>query len=128
VGDVARWHNPLFGRDMRIEHLTNAREQAAAVARNLIGTHPRTPYAPVPYFWSDQFGSKLQFFGHADPTDTVHVVFGEPDDGGPFVALFERDGRLVGAFGVDAARRLIGYRPLIAASTSIAEGLEPAPV
>src|SRR5204862_4859013 len=38
VGDVARWHNPLFGESMRLEHWTNATEQAAAVAQNVLGT------------------------------------------------------------------------------------------
>ena len=36
VGDVARWHNPLFATEMRIEHRTNAAEQGLAVARNLL--------------------------------------------------------------------------------------------
>jgi NADPH-dependent 2,4-dienoyl-CoA reductase/sulfur reductase-like enzyme len=43
VGDVARWHNPLFDVSMRIEHRTNAAEQGLAVARNLLGA--RQPFA-----------------------------------------------------------------------------------
>src|SRR5262249_47043767 len=37
AGDVARWTNPLFGEaPMRIEHWTNAAEQAGAAARTLL--------------------------------------------------------------------------------------------
>ena len=132
AGDVARWTNPLFGRRMRIEHLTNAREQAAVVAHNLLTTeNERKPYAPVPYFWSDQFGTRLQFFGHSTPTDEIHVIAGNPEDSSsrtPFIALFERDGVIVGAFGADASRQLIRYRGLIADAKPIDSALGLAPV
>ena len=58
AGDVARWPNALFGEEMRVEHWTNAAEQGAAAARNLLADgrrrRRRRPYAPVPFFWSDQ--------------------------------------------------------------------------
>ena len=57
----------------------------------------------------------------------MHVVSGKPDGEEPFLALFERAERLVGAFGVDAARRLVNYRALIATAAPIAEVLQPAP-
>src|SRR3712207_8220508 len=40
AGDCARWHNRLFDLDddaiMRVEHWTNAAEQGAAAARNVL--------------------------------------------------------------------------------------------
>ena len=51
AGDVAEWFHPGYGRRMRIEHRTNAAEQALAVATNMLGGH--VPYAPMPFFWSD---------------------------------------------------------------------------
>ena len=55
AGDVARWHNPLFGVSMRIEHRTNAAEQGMAAARNLLaGREARKPFAPMPYFCHDE--------------------------------------------------------------------------
>ncbi len=54
-GDVA-----AFGRN-RVEHWTAAAGQGAAVARTIVGEP--TPYEEVPYFWSDQFGLRLQMIG-----------------------------------------------------------------
>ncbi|MBO0893977.1 MAG: FAD-dependent oxidoreductase, partial [Acidimicrobiales bacterium] len=66
AGDVARWPNPLFGRHLRVEHWTNAVEQADAAARRLVAGQDGTPpFAPAPYFWSDQYDAKVQFVGMA---------------------------------------------------------------
>ena len=74
---------------MRVEHWTNAAEQGAAAAANLLAElagEPPTPYAPVPFFWSDQFDSRIQFVGRAHGDDEVQVVAGDVD--GNFVALY----------------------------------------
>jgi NADPH-dependent 2,4-dienoyl-CoA reductase/sulfur reductase-like enzyme len=64
AGDVARWHNPLFETVMRVEHWTNAAEQGMAAARTLLaGPEQAEPYAPVPYFWSDQYGRAGRLVG-----------------------------------------------------------------
>ncbi|MGH9074026.1 MAG: NAD(P)/FAD-dependent oxidoreductase, partial [Acidimicrobiales bacterium] len=64
AGDVARWHNPVFGESMRVEHWTNAAEQGEAAASSLLrGREAAEAFRPVPYFWSDQHGSRIQFVG-----------------------------------------------------------------
>jgi 3-phenylpropionate/trans-cinnamate dioxygenase ferredoxin reductase component len=116
AGDVARWTNPLYGVDMRIEHWTNATDQAEAAARTLLrGRESTLPYAPVPYFWSDQYGTKLQFLGHTSGEDTVTVVEGTPDDG-RFVAAYGRGGRTVGVLLYNRAARIPHYKAMIAES------------
>ncbi|MFW2335957.1 NAD(P)/FAD-dependent oxidoreductase, partial [Ilumatobacter sp.] len=68
AGDVVRWYNPLFEEEMRVEHWTNAAEQGAVAASNLISEaagQPRSEYAPVPFFWSEQYDRRIQFLGHA---------------------------------------------------------------
>ena len=70
AGDVCRWPNPLFDEEMRVEHWTNAAEQGAHAARSLLAAaagQPAAPYAPVPFFWSDQYGQRIQFLGRAGP-------------------------------------------------------------
>ena len=79
AGDIVRWYNPLFEEEMRVEHWTNAAEQGALAATNLLAeaTGQRTtPYAPVPFFWSDQYDRRIQFLGRASGDDDVQVVSG----------------------------------------------------
>ncbi|MEU4562682.1 FAD-dependent oxidoreductase [Actinoplanes sp. NPDC023936] len=117
AGDVARWHNRLFGVDMRIEHRTNAAEQGLAAARNLLGAH--RPFAPVPYFWSDQFDLKIHAYGYLRGHDAVEVVDGSLDER-RFLAAYHRDGRLVGALAVGMPPKAIRpWRQAIASGGSL---------
>ena len=95
---------------MRIEHWTNAAEMALVAAMTLTGD--RQAYEPVPYFWSDQYSHKIQFFGRADGFDEVAVVDGNPADGS-WLALYRRGEQLVAALGVSKVRALIPYRQLL---------------
>ncbi|MFE6622380.1 NAD(P)/FAD-dependent oxidoreductase [Streptomyces sp. NPDC057740] len=99
AGDVARWYNPLFGQSMRIEHRTNAAEQGMAAARNLLRPGARKPFAPVPYFWSDQYDMKIQAYGCLRGHDEVAVVEGDLMEG-RFVAAYRRGERVTGALSV----------------------------
>ena len=118
AGDIARWPNELYGEEMRVEHWTNAAEQGAAAARNLLaeaaGGTP-TPYAPVPFFWSDQARHRIQFLGRAavdGDDDIVEVAVGDPDEH-RFVTLYGRRGRLWGVLGVNCPRLVMPYRKLL---------------
>ena len=120
AGDVCHWFNGLYEREMRVEHWTTASEQGAAAARNLLafarGDEPQ-PYSAVPFFWSDQFTARIQFLGRAEGDETVHVVFGSPDERS-FVALYEKQGTLVAALGVSRPRQLMPFRTLLAERAS----------
>jgi NADPH-dependent 2,4-dienoyl-CoA reductase/sulfur reductase-like enzyme len=125
AGDVARWVNPLFEAEMRVEHWTNAAEQGALAATNLLAWargEPGEPYAPVPFFWSDQYDRRIQFVGRADPDDEVRVVAGSAEER-QFVALYGGDGRLRGALGLNSPRLVMPYRALIARRASWDEAL-----
>ena len=123
AGDVARWRNPLFDDEMRVEHWTNATEQGRAAALNLLaGPADATPFAPVPYFWSDQYGVKIQLVGHVRPDDEVRVVHGSIDDR-RLVALYRRGARLVGALGFDRPGLVMACRRLIAERASWEDAL-----
>jgi NADPH-dependent 2,4-dienoyl-CoA reductase/sulfur reductase-like enzyme len=123
AGDIARWPNNLFGETMRVEHWSNAVEQGAAAAKRLLaGPGEAVDFSPVPYFWSDQYDAKIQFLGRCCPTDDVRIVNGSVDER-RFVALFGRDGRLVGALAFSRPRLLMAYRKLLAAKTSFEDAL-----
>ena len=113
AGDVARWFNPRFDTDMRVEHWTNAVEQAEAAARALVHGDAAAPFDPVPYFWSDQYGSKIQYVGHSGPGDELLIVEGDPAER-KFVAAFGRAGRMVAAFALNRPSRIMAYRSMIA--------------
>ncbi len=113
AGDVSRWYNPLYGASMRVEHWTHAVEQADAAADRLLsGPEGATPFAPVPFVWSDQYDLKFQAAGVIRPDDEMEVVHGTLEER-RFVALFGRGGRLVGALGVNRVRQLMAYRRMM---------------
>jgi NADPH-dependent 2,4-dienoyl-CoA reductase/sulfur reductase-like enzyme len=94
VGDVARWHHPGLGASIRLENRTNAVEQADAVAANILGA--ARPYAPIPYFWTEQFGVRIHLYGFSG--GDLEVIEGDPA-AGRFVAAYHRAGRPVGVLG-----------------------------
>lgn len=115
AGDVARWDNRLFGTSMRIEHRTHAAEQGMAAARNLLAApEARRPFAPVPYFWSDQYGTRVQAYGFLRGHDEVAVVEGDLAER-RFVAAYRRGDRLTGALAMGMPPRAVrAWRQAIA--------------
>ncbi len=89
-----RRRHPRRALDLRHPTAPRRRDQPARRA------HRSPPPRPVPYFWSDQYGSRIQFAGRYRAGDTVRVTEGELSDQGPgeagFLARYERDGHTVG--------------------------------
>ena len=113
AGDVARWTHPLYGRSMRVEHWTNASDQAGHAAKALLhGAEAAGPFDAVPYFWSDQHGTKFQLVGTSGPGDEVAIVEGDVADN-KFVAAFGRDGTIVGALCVNWPARTGPWRKAV---------------
>lgn len=110
-GDVARWPNPRYGGElMRVEHWEHALDMGAHAARRLLaGDDGGEPFAPVPFFWSDQYDRKIQLAGRVRPDDDLEVVAGSFADR-RFCALYGRDGRVVGALGMNMPAKVIRYR------------------
>lgn len=109
AGDVARWHNPLFDRLMRLEHWTSAAEQGALAARNALDPAAAKPYQTVPYFWSDWYDSRIQFVG-SPQADEIRVVNGDLERDGRCVALYRQGDRLVGALTINGQAVIMKYR------------------
>jgi NADPH-dependent 2,4-dienoyl-CoA reductase/sulfur reductase-like enzyme len=125
AGDVARWLNPLFGEEMRVEHWTNAAEQGAVAANNLLDVAAgETPaaYSPVPFFWSDQFDQRMQFLGRSSVDDEVVVAAGSVAEG-KLLALYGREGKLHGAFGLNAPRWVMPMRKQLLDQVTVDEAL-----
>jgi len=123
AGDVANWTRPSTGGPTRVEHWTNAAEGGAASARNLLaGSAAAVPYDPVPFFWSDQYATKIQMLGLPSADDEAVVVSGSAEEG-KLVALYRSGERLAAVFTLSQPAKLMGYRPLLAAGASFDEAL-----
>ncbi|SFQ55472.1 NAD(P)/FAD-dependent oxidoreductase [Amycolatopsis rubida] len=105
AGDVCRWFNPRYGRSMRIEHWTNALDQAALAAQNIAGSEKQV-LDGIPYFWSDHFGCHLQFAG----TTTGHGVSGQRGADSLTVRYLDRTGREIGVLSVNDPRPILEHR------------------
>jgi 3-phenylpropionate/trans-cinnamate dioxygenase ferredoxin reductase subunit len=109
-GDVASWWRPSLGRRLRVEHWTSAAGQARAVAAAIVGDPE--PYDEPPYFWSDQFGLRLQHVGHAEGW---HAVVLEGDETSFTARYVDREGRLLAALAANRARAVPALRRELAA-------------
>ena len=110
VGDCAAWHDAFTGAAHRVEHWTGALERPGiAVATLLAGGIDQGTAVKAPYFWSDQYGSRIQFAGIARPDDEITIEEGSCDDH-CFLATYRRDGRLVAVLGVDQPRLFTRWR------------------
>jgi NADPH-dependent 2,4-dienoyl-CoA reductase/sulfur reductase-like enzyme len=110
AGDVASWTHPVHGRRIRVEHRMNATEQGMAAARTLLGKGE--PYAPIPYFWTDQYDVKIQAYGAFPEGATPTVVAGDVG-AGRFAALYVLDGAVTGVVGWNLPRDTRQLRPRI---------------
>lgn len=102
AGDAAEWFHKGYGEHIRIEHRTNASEQAMAAAKNMLGS--RIEYAPLPFFWSDQYQIQIQSYGRIGPQYTVDIVEGDSKDESLIFRYFQGDA-LMGILSWNASRK-----------------------
>ncbi|WP_179382384.1 FAD-dependent oxidoreductase [Streptomyces sp. SA15] len=118
VGDCANWYDPRAGAHRRVEHWTGARERPDAAVATLLAGGATEPGAPrPPYFWSDQYGVKIQFAGHAAGADSVTVEEGAPDDRN-VLAVYRRAGQPVAVLGMNQPRLFTRWRKQLGRTTS----------
>ena len=125
VGDVARfaWHALGTVTPTRIEHWQVAADHGATAAHSLLaGREKAQPAAILPYFWSDQYGVKLQMLGRPAPGDTVEIVLGSEEDGS-LLALYTRGNLVSAAFAISKPRQLMQLRAEMVAGCTKAEAL-----
>ncbi|MUL42866.1 NAD(P)/FAD-dependent oxidoreductase [Streptomonospora sp. PA3] len=108
VGDVARLRG-ADGASARAEHWTSATEQPVVAAANLLAGRTVREYRRTPYFWSDQYGMRLQFAGEVRPGDEVRIVEGSFAERS-FAAVYERGGEPTAAAAVNRPRTFTRLR------------------
>jgi 3-phenylpropionate/trans-cinnamate dioxygenase ferredoxin reductase component len=116
AGDCTMHYNGFLSREIRLESVQNAVDQAKIAAASLCGQDKA--YDVVPWFWSDQYEVKLQMAGVGMPHDqsAVRGVIGA----GGFSIFYFKDGALIGADSVNCPADHMACRKLLAKGTAIA--------
>lgn len=110
VGDCAAWYDEDAGAPQRVEHWTSAHERGPLAAATLLGNEPPALRGGrAPYFWSDQYGVRIQFAGHFRPGDEVTVEEGSEAERS-LLAVYRRAGEPVAVLGIDRPRPFVRIR------------------
>jgi len=123
VGDVAARWSPRWQTWLRVEHWDDAVMAPAVAAKTLLQPdgEPLPVHDPVPYFWSDQFGHKVQYVGHFTAAD--RMVWRGTDGEGPVnrgraAAWIDPHGRLTALLALDRPKDVAQARRAIAAGAA----------
>jgi 3-phenylpropionate/trans-cinnamate dioxygenase ferredoxin reductase subunit len=117
IGDCTRFPSRRYGRNLRLESVQNAIDQAKTAAATILGKGQ--PYDPVPWFWSDQYEIKLQIAGQLDGYDKVDMI-GDPAQA-KFSAEYRKNGRLIAVDAINDGRAHMLSRRQIAEETAPAQ-------
>jgi 3-phenylpropionate/trans-cinnamate dioxygenase ferredoxin reductase subunit len=115
IGDCASYPNTAGTGRLRLESIQNAVDHARCVANRLVGND--LPYQSVPWFWTEQYSSKLQMAGLVTGYDHT-VVRGSIEEGAFSVFCFAGD-RLLGVESVNRTRDHMAARKLLAARKTL---------
>jgi NADPH-dependent 2,4-dienoyl-CoA reductase/sulfur reductase-like enzyme len=118
AGDAAAFHDAFLGRHALSGHWEAAGRQGAAVAHAIAGQP--LPAPALSSFWSDQYGMRINYLGHASLADAVEIE-GDPAER-DFVALYTRGGVPVAALSVGRPQALGELRERLAYMTAAPQG------
>ncbi|WP_326595394.1 NAD(P)/FAD-dependent oxidoreductase [Streptomyces sp. NBC_01803] len=124
VGDVARCPHPFTGRHARIEHWSNAIEQAKTAARTLLSGVSAPAPLTAPYFWSDQYQVRIQFAGHVAPGDRPEFLEGDLDSRS-FTAVYQREGSPVAVLAMNQPKLFNRLRRTLTPAAAAAGHRDP---
>lgn len=118
AGDCTSW--PYHGTSIHVEHWDHAVNHGKTIAKNMIQSRS-APYVYTPYFWSDQYGRRFQYFGHAKEwSDTV--LRGSMADG-EFTVFYLDDQQVVkAAFIANQPKNALSVRRMIKAQKPVDPG------
>ena len=109
-GDCTNHPNPSLNKNLRLESVHNALEQAKTVAFSLIGKPKK--YDQVPWFWSDQYEEKLQIVGLSEDHDEI-VTRGSMTERN-FMLFYLKKGELIAINSVNNPKEFLISKKLVA--------------
>jgi 3-phenylpropionate/trans-cinnamate dioxygenase ferredoxin reductase subunit len=110
AGDCTNHPSPRYARRVRLESVDNAFEQAKAAAMNVLDKP--TIHDRVPWFWSDQFDSKLLIVGLSQDYDR-QVLRGDPATRS-FSVCYLKGQELIAVEAINHSKDYMAARKLIA--------------
>lgn len=130
AGDCTNHPSLIYGRNIRLESVQNANDQSRCAAANICGK--QQVYDTVPWFWSDQYDTKLQMTGLSDGANEL-VVRGEASITNElgFALFYLKDEVLIAADCVARpkefmmSKKLIQGRAKVSAATLADESIDP---
>ena len=114
IGDCSYHHNILYNRNIRLESVPNAVEQAKVAASHISGKP--IIYNQLPWFWSDQYDVKLQTAGLFQGYDQI-VVRGEANNR-KFAAFYLKEGILIAVDALNSPAEFMLSKKLIQSKAS----------
>ncbi|OZC52467.1 FAD-dependent oxidoreductase [Rhodococcus sp. WWJCD1] len=123
VGDVARFDNERRGGLTRLEHWTNAVDQATVVAHNIVTPSEPLGHRPVEYVWSDQYDWKIQIVGLAGSRENILVEHSTTPDRFA-IAYASADSYLAGVVAVNWPKVVVAARRGLDNDTTFASFVE----
>lgn len=116
AGDCTSHFNKIYGRQIRLESVQNAIDQATVAAHTLCGKSKA--YDALPWFWSDQFDLKLQIAGLSQGFTDV-VIRGDIENSRSFAAFYLKDGELLAVDAVNRPQEFMLSKRLITSKTQV---------
>ena len=116
VGDCASWWDPRLGRHHRAQHWTDALERPATVVSALLGVAAVRARPHLPYFWSDQYGRKIQLAGYPALADRIEIDGETTDLAAGFLGVYRRGDEPVAVVSVGRPRDFTRWRKQLTAS------------
>ena len=108
-GDCTNHPNKLLNKDLRLESVHNAIEQAKTVASSIMSN--LSEYSQIPWFWSDQYDHKLQIVGLSGDHDTV-TMRGDTSDS-KFMLFYTREDELIAVDSINNSKEFLICRKLV---------------
>lgn len=116
AGDCTVHYNALYDREIRLESVQNAVDQAKVAALTICG-NPKV-YNPLPWFWSDQYDLKLQIAGLSQGFDEV-VIRGDLQKGRCFAVFYLKADVVIALDAVNKPQEFMVAKRLILGQVSV---------
>ena len=114
-GDCTNHPNKILNKNLRLESVHNAMEQAKTVASSVMNNPME--YSQVPWFWSDQYDHKLQIVGLSGDHDLV-TMRGTTNDA-KFMLFYTKDEELIAVDAINNPKEFLISRKLVANKVKI---------